>query len=109
MNQFRTWCILALAAVALAVEDTVVDNSRVDLYSSMCATEQHGNLLADPFDCAQFIQCDYGKAAVKKCSPGLRYDTRLQVCNWEHLVQCEASTPGVSMRDLGGKQEEKKL
>lgn len=96
MNQIRTMCILALASVAFAVEDIVVDNSRVDMYSSMCASEKHGNLLADPYDCAQFIQCDYGKASVKKCSPGLRYDTRLQVCNWEHEVQCEAYNPGVS-------------
>lgn len=69
----------------------MVDRSRSDMYSSMCAHELHGNLLADPFDCAQFIQCDYGQAKVKKCSRGLRYDSRLQVCNWDHLVQCDSS------------------
>lgn len=96
MNHLRTLCIIALASAALAIEDVdVVDSSRIDMYSSMCASERHGNLLADPFDCAQFIQCDYGKASVKKCSGGLKYDTKLQVCNWEHLVECGTSNPGV--------------
>lgn len=97
MNRFRTLCIIALASVVFADNMVVVDKSRIDLYSSVCASEQHGNLLADPYECSQFIQCDYGHASVKKCSPGLRYDTRLQVCNWEHLVQCQSSTPEVSL------------
>lgn len=97
MNQYRTLCIIALASVAFAAENVVVDNSRVEIYSSMCSRRvQETHLLADPFDCAQFIQCDYGRAFVKKCSAGLKYDSRLQVCNWENQVQCDASIPGVS-------------
>lgn len=100
MNQYRTLCIIALASVAFAAENVVVDNSRIEIYSSMCNRVQETHLLADPFDCAQFIQCDYGQAFVKKCSPGLKYDSRLQVCNWENQVQCDASSPGVSGRLL---------
>lgn len=101
MNLFGTLCVIALASVALgAVEDVVVlDTGRMEMYSSMCSSEPHGNLKADPFDCTQFIQCDYGKAAVKKCSQGLRYDTKLSVCNWEHLVQCGSTNPGVVSRN----------
>lgn len=96
MYLLGTLCVIALASVALAVEDVVVvDVGRMEMYSSMCSSEQHGTLKADPFDCQQFIQCDYGKAAVKKCSQGLRYDSRLSVCNWEHLVQCGSTNPGV--------------
>lgn len=106
MNQFRTLCIVvALAAAVVAVEEdvelVVVDNSRIEMYSPMCAFERHGSLLADPFDCSQFIQCDYGRAVVKKCSGGLQYDSRLKVCNWDHLVECGTSNPGVSS---GGKR-----
>lgn len=94
MLTIRTLCILA-ATAAVAVASEVVESSRMVQYATMCAQEQHGNLLADPYDCGQFIQCDHGHATVKKCSAGLRYDTRLRVCNWPHLVQCGGNT-GVS-------------
>lgn len=94
MNQFGTLCIIALASVALAADNLVVDNTRIDIYSAICAREEHGSLLADPYDCSQFIQCDYGRAAIKKCSAGLRFDTRLQVCNWEGSVHCETPSQG---------------
>lgn len=81
-----------VVALIVAVTCNEVADPRQDMYSAICRTENHGIQLADPFDCSQFIHCHHGRAEIKKCSPGTRYDDKIQVCNWEHLVQCSGET-----------------
>ena len=41
-------------------------------------------------DCSTYRHCaDFAKWVVKKCLPGLLFDTNLKVCNWAKQVKCK--------------------
>lgn len=97
MKALGLWCLIFLGVadrMTAAEEIVALDSSRASIYTSMCNGEPLGALLADPFDCAQFVQCDNGqKAVVKKCAAGTRWDRQLNLCNHIELVPCITEVP----------------
>lgn len=42
----------------------------------------------DPLDCTKFYVCDNGRFFPFDCPDKLRFDVRIEACNWKELVDC---------------------
>lgn len=41
-----------------------------------------------PEDCSKFFQCQGGRAYVKSCPPGLKFNPKMNYCDWPQNVKC---------------------
>lgn len=55
-----------------------------------CPNRNRGEavLLADPRNCSRFYICSNGVPIRQSCPAGLRFNSRLRVCDWPRNVHC---------------------
>lgn len=47
-----------------------------------------GQLQPHPTDCKKFLNCANGRMFIQDCGPGTAFSPSMQVCDFEHKVQC---------------------
>lgn len=82
MNRLVCWGSLLCAVLAVA---------SVAGEAPICNASNSWEVYRDPSDCAKFYRCEHKKAVSHTCVENTLYDHQLRACNWEHLVNCEAS------------------
>lgn len=45
--------------------------------------------LPHEYDCTKFYKCDWGRAVLFSCPPGLHFNSDLQVCDWPESAGCK--------------------
>merc|ERR1711990_27029 len=56
--------------------------------SSVSCKGLNDGMYPHPTDCAKFFQCHHGRAFVKSCPPGLKFNPKNNSCDWPQNVQC---------------------
>ena len=57
------------------------------LGSFSCASAGDG-IYPHPTDCSKFIQCHDGIEYPGSCAPGLKFNSKINACDWPANVQC---------------------
>jgi hypothetical protein len=84
---FASYCQAASVSVG-------IDSNDEDGIHVVCSPSQDGFVVfvPHPYDCAKFFMCHGMTGVAMDCPGSLQFDTDLNVCNYESLVNC-VNTP----------------
>ncbi|CAH2988058.1 unnamed protein product, partial [Chilo suppressalis] len=72
--------------------DNEPPTNEIDKFPNGCPVNHYIHLLLPhEHDCAKFYACDHGRKILRDCAQGTLFDVQLQVCNFPHLVNCNAT------------------